>query len=437
MAARLRRLRGPLAGGVGALLTNVVARCAALASTFAATLLLARNGGAAVVGIYALLHVLPGLAGTLLSAGLPVAVPYFLAGPERRNRTLPLTIVAIAATGGVVGTVLWIALAPVFGPRLFPDLSLPLVMLAGLAVLTRLVVTTAKSSSQGTHDLHGANRVIFMEEFMFLPAYALVRGVGLSDYGAVIGAFLVADTATSTLAWARLVRRGFFRGAARPSLPLARALTSYGLRAQVGGLMTQLNLRLDFIILSVLAGPAVLGVYAVASKFAELVKIFGMALTYVLYPRFARSGLKQAIADARKLIPRAALVTASAAALLWIACGFAIPAFYGSAFDGAVTPARIILLGLVLEGVAGVITAFFYGVGRPGLNSTAMAAGLAATAVLDLLLIPPFESVGAAVASAVAYTLATLFLLAFFWRTVRPEGTSGWRERPLATPDAG
>ena len=437
MAARVIYFRRMLGGGVRSLLSNVAARCAALASTFAATLLLARNGGTAVVGIYALLHVLPGLVGTLLSAGLPVAVPYFLAGPERRNRTLPLTIAAIAAIGGVVGTILWIVLAPAFGPRLFPDLSPPLVMLAGLAVLTRLVTTTAKSCSQGTHDLHGANRVIFTEEFMFLPAYALVRAVGLGDYGAVIGAFLVADTATSTLAWARLVRRGFFRGAARPSVPLARGITSYGLRAQVGGLMAQLNLRLDFIILSVLAGPATLGVYAVASKFAELVKIFGMALTYVLYPRFARSGLKQAIADARKLIPRAALVTASAAALLWIACGFAIPAFYGSAFDGAVTPARIILIGLVLDGVASVITAFFYGVGRPGLNSSAVAGGLVATVVLDVLLIPSFGATGAAVASAVAYTLSTLFLLALFWRTARPAGSSRWRERPLPSPDAG
>jgi O-antigen/teichoic acid export membrane protein len=436
VAARLRRLRRPFAGGVGALLGNVAARCAALASTFAATLILARNGGAAVVGIYTLLHVLPALVGTLLSAGLPVAIPYFLAGPDRTNRRLPLTIVAIAVTGGVAGTALWIALVPLFGPRLFPDLSLPLVMLAGVAVLTRLITTTAKSSSQGTHDLHGANRVIFTEEFMFLPAYAVVRSLGLGDYAAVVAALLVADSATSTFAWTRLVRRGFFHAAERPSPSLSRRIASYGLRAQVGGIMTQLNLRLDFIILGVLAGPAVLGVYAIASKFAELVKIFGMALTYVLYPRFARSGLKQAIADARKLIPRAALVTASAAALLGIACGFVIPALYGSAFDGAVTPARIILLGLVLDGVAGVTTAFFYGVGRPGLNSFAMAAGLVATVALDVLLIPPFEAVGAAVASAVAYTLGTMFLLAFFWRTARPQGTSGWREQQLATPDA-
>jgi O-antigen/teichoic acid export membrane protein len=162
-----------------------------------------------------------------------------------------------------------------------------------------------------------------------------------------------------------------------------------------------------------------------------------MALTYVLYPRFARSGLSSAIADARGIITRAGLLTLGAATALWITCALVIPAFYGTAFDGAVTPARIILFGLAMEGVAGVATAFLYGVGRPGLNSLAMAAGLLATVALDLLLIPAFEATGAAVASAVAYALSTLFLVAFFWRTAHPRGMRGWRERPVPTGDAG
>src|SRR5207237_2560088 len=141
--------------------------------------------------------------------------------------------------------------------------------------------------------------------------------------------------------------------------------------------------------------------------------------------------------DARGMIPRAALLTLCTAAPLWVACGFIVPAFYGAAFDGAVTPARIILVGLALEGVAGVTTAFLYGVGRPGLNSFAMAAGLVATVVLDLLLIPSFDATGAAIASAVAYMLSTLFLVAFLWRVARPQVTTVWQDRPLPTTDAG
>jgi O-antigen/teichoic acid export membrane protein len=410
---RLQRLR---ATRHNVLLGNIGARVGGLGCVFAVTLLLARNGGPAVVGVYALLHVLPGLVGTLISSGLPVATPYFLAGPDRDDPRLPSTLVAIALAGGLAGAAFWVACAPVLRPLVFSDLSTGLVMLAGVAVLTRLVVVTAKACSQGSEDLSGSNAIIFGEQFMFLPAYAVLWAAGVGGFAAVVGALLLADTMTGSLAWARLARRGFFGSPTAPSIALARRIAGYGLRAQVGGVMSLLNLRLDFILLSVMAGPAVLGVYAVASKFAELIRIFGMALQYVFYPRFARVARERARANARRLIPRVALLSSGCLVPLWLAAGFVIPEFYGSAFDSAVGPTRIILFGLALDGVAGVVSGFLYGVGRPGLNSLAMGAGLAVTVVLDLILIPPLGAIGAATASAVAYTTTALALLWFFWR---------------------
>jgi O-antigen/teichoic acid export membrane protein len=419
------------------LLGNVAARVAALACVFVATLVLARNGGPAVVGVYALLHVLPGLLGTIVSSGLPVAIPYFLAGPDREDARLPSTLVAMAATGGIAGSLLWILSVPLLGPLLFPDLSSGLVLLAGMAVFTRLITITAKACSQGSEDLPGSNRVIFTEQFMFLPAYGLLWIAGIHGFATVVGGLLLADSVTSSLAWLRLVRRHFFRTATRPSLELARRVASYGLRAQLGGVMTQLNLRLDFVLLTLLAGPAVLGVYAVASKFAELIRILGMALTYVFYPKFAREGRSRSVADVRRLIPKAALLTAGVLVPLWIGAGVVIPAFYGSAFESAVTPTRIILLGLALDGVAGVIAAFLYGVGRPGLYSLGIAAGLAVTIALDLVLIPPFETVGAAIASAVAYLTSALALVAFLWWLGRTDRAARWERERLSSADAG
>jgi O-antigen/teichoic acid export membrane protein len=431
------RLLGRLSNSrSGLLLGNVAARVTALACVFAATLMLARNGGPALVGIYALLHVLPGLVGTVVSSGLPVAAPYFLAGPDHEDTRLPSTLVAMAIAGGAVGAALWAACAPLVAPLLFPDLSLALVMLAGLAVFTRLITITAKACSQGSDDLPGSNRVIFTEQFMFLPAYGLLWATGLHGFATVVGGLLLADSATATMAWVRLARREFFRGAARPSPELARRVAAYGLRAQVGGVISQLNLRLDFIILTALTGPAVLGVYVVASKFAELLRIFGMALTYVFYPTFARDGRSWAVANARRLIPKVALLTTALLVPLWLAASFLIPAFYGSGFDSAVTPSRIILLGLALDGVAGVTTAFLYGVGRPGLNSWAMAAGLAATVMLDLLLIPRFGVIGAAIASAVAYTMSAVALIWFFWWLSRSRRTPASDNGVLARADA-
>jgi len=402
---RLRRRYGVLMGNAGV-------RVAALIVAAVTTFLVARTGGPALVGVLALLRVLPGLVGVVLSSGLPGSVTYFRAGPHREDTQLPLTIVAMALAGGLLGSGVWMASTPLLGHMLFPNLSSVIVVFAGTLVLTKLFVATSKACLQGNDDLPGANRVIFAEEFMFLPAYGLCWAAGLENHVALVAGLMLSDIATASFGWSRLLRRGFFAGRGRPSLSLARRVGSYGMRAQVGGVMSLLNLRLDFVLLSVLAGPAVLGVYAVASKFAELVKVPGMALTYVLYPRFARHGARAA-SEARSMIPKAALLTSGVVAPLWAAT-FLLPVVYGSGFKGAVLPAQIILLGLMLEGVAGVVSGFLYGIGRPGLNSWAMAAGLTMTVVLDLVLIPPYGATGAAVASAVAYVTTQLTLVWFF-----------------------
>jgi O-antigen/teichoic acid export membrane protein len=410
------------------LLANVGARVVALVSLAVATLVIARAGGPAAVGAYALLRVLPGLAGVVFASGLPGAVTYFLAGPQRDDRRLPLTIVGIALAGGTVGTLLWAAGSPLLRDLFFEDLSVLLVVLAGFTVLAQLLVATAKSCSQGSDDLRGANLVIVNEELLFLPAYAALLLAGVGGDMALVAGLLLADVAAFVPAWTRLYRRGFFRGARRPSPGLARDVLSYGFRAQIGGVIMLMNLRLDFILIQLMAGPVVLGIYAIASKFAELVKVVSLALNYVLYPRFAREGTGRAAASARRLLPKSVLVTAGTAIPLILTAGLLIPLAYGSEFAAAVGPAQVLLIGLAVDGAAGVLTGYLYGVGRPGLNSWAMAAGLAVTVTLDLLLIPAHGAAGAAVASAVAYLTSTLTLLYFFWRLNRaPVPTAPWK----------
>jgi O-antigen/teichoic acid export membrane protein len=434
----MARSRVLLAGRNNVFLSNVGARVAALVSLSLATLIVARTGGPAGVGIYALLRVLPGLVGVTIALGLPGAATYFLAGPSRKDRRLPLTVVAMAIVGGLAGTALWMVGAPFFGATLFPRLPLGLLLLAGVTVVTQLIVATAKSCSQGTGDLAGANRVIFNEEFMFLPAYGALWVLGLRGYAASVLGLLLADVATFVLAWIRLARRRFFVGATSPSIDLCRRIAGYGLRAQVGGIVTLLNLRLDFLLINVLTGPAVLGVYAIASKFAELLKIGPLALTYVLYPRYAGEGQAAAASKVRKLLPQAGVLTAAAIIPLWFAATYLIPALYGPDFRSAIGPAHIILLGLALEGIAAVITAFLYGIGRPGLNSWGMSVGLAVTVVLDLLLIPRFGALGAATASAAAYATSTIALIWFFWWVNRSERLPSWKEgKGLSGADAG
>jgi O-antigen/teichoic acid export membrane protein len=277
----------------------------------------------------------------------------------------------------------------------------------------------------------GSNRTILFEELMFLPAYGLLLALGVRDMTAIIGALLLADTATGVFAWTRLFRRGFFVGIARPSLEMARRIYTFGTRGQLGSLLSLLNLRLDFVFVAAIAGPAALGIYAVASKYAEVLRLVPIAANWILYPRFARSEAAVAKASSRRLIPRALAVTAMTAVPLALAAGTVVPTLFGRTFDGAVVPAQILLIGLAAEGAAGVVTAFLYGRGRPGLNSLAAATGLVVTLILDVILIPRLGAVGAAIASSAAYLTTTLTLLAWYrhvTRTTELKPPSGERD---------
>lgn len=412
-----------LSAGRRVAVTNLAAQGGALLSLSVASLLVARAGGPAVVGEYALLRVLPWLTGLLVSSGLPVASAYVLAGARRADPRLRPTLGAMTVLGSLVGACLWLALAHPLQSLLFHGLPPHLIALAGGAVATQLFTVTAKACCQGSDDIGGANIVIVAEELWFLPAYGVVLLAGGHGTFAVVVALFGAGTAAAGTGIARLARRGFFAGwrrpDARPSWRLAREVAWYGARSQVGNFMWLMNLRLDFLLLAALAGPAVVGVYAVASKFAELMRLGPTALNYVLYPRFARLGRAAAAGEVPRVTRIATALTLAATPVIVVLTVVALPLLYGAQFHGAVLPACLILCGLAVEGAAAVSSAYLCGTGRPGTNTGAMSAGLVVTVGLDLLLIPSHGALGAAVASGAAYLTTTAVLATLSRRYVR------------------
>ena len=411
-------------------ITNLGAQGAALAAVSMASLLVARTGGPTVVGEYALIRVLPWLFGVVFSCGLPTASAFFLAGERGQDRRMRPTLTLMAVVGAAVGTLAWLVCAIPFHHVFFRQMPISLVYLMTVLVVTQLWTVTAKGCCQGSGDILGANLIIVAEELWFVPVYpAVLLTVGYQGITSVIIALIISGSLAMLTGSIRLRQRGFFSGWGRPSPALAKKIAAFGGRGQLGNMLWLMNLRFDFILLGALAGPAVLGIYAVASKFAELMRLLPTAINYVLYPRFARLRADEAAAETRRLLPRSTALTLILTPILAVATYIALPILYGKAFRSAVTPAEIIIIGLSVEGAAAVASAFLLGRGRPGLNSVGMGVGATITVTLDIILIPRYGALGGAITSAVTYLTTTTVLVVLARSQLRAAPRVG---RPVA-----
>jgi lipopolysaccharide/colanic/teichoic acid biosynthesis glycosyltransferase/O-antigen/teichoic acid export membrane protein len=424
-----------------ATVSNLGAQGGALAAVAVASLLVARAGGPTVLGEYALLRVLPWLFGVVFSCGLPTATAFFLASDQRkndqrRNRSLRPTLGLMTIGGSALGSLAWLASTEVIHMVFFKQMSVRLVAVMAVVVITQLVTVTTKGCCQGGADIGGANLIIVAEELWFVFVYPVVLvAFGNRGAGSVVLALIVSGIlAAGTGIW-RLARRGFFAEFGLPSASLAKRIAVYGARGQLGNMLWLTNLRFDFVLLGALAGPAVLGIYAVASKFAELMRLAPTAINYVLYPRFAKLGFERATAEKRRLLPQATLLTVLLTPFVALLAYVGPVLLYGSAFRGAVVPGEIIIIGLSIEGAAAVSSAYLLGVGRPGLNSIGMGVGTIITVVLDVILIPKYGALGGAVTSAITYVTTTLTLTYIAHRVAR-DGEAVPSDPGMPAPDS-
>ncbi len=105
---------------------------------------------------------------------------------------------------------------------------------------------------------------------------------------------------------------------------------------------------------------------------------------------------------------------------------------YGNAFVPAVTPLRILLVGIVASSFLQVLSSLLLGSGRLQLLVWATAMGFAINLGLNLVLIPRFGMNGAAVSSAISYSVTGLVLSMVARRAVPELGRQAMLPLPRA-----
>ena len=215
----------------------------------------------------------------------------------------------------------------------------------------------------------------------------------------------------------RLLQRG---GAGlRPRLraePSAR-LVRLGAPAVALNLGQVLAYRLDRYLIGAIAGPAVAGVYSVATTPAELLRIPATAYGQVTLHGVASGEFR--VADVWHAIRRTYLLVIAPAAALAIAAPWLIETVFGERYTGATTPFRILVLAELFLLPFQIAARALSGLGRTREAAVAGFLGLAVTVTALLLLVPQLGAAGGALASVGAYAVmsgVSVALLRRHWK---------------------
>jgi O-antigen/teichoic acid export membrane protein len=193
-------------------------------------------------------------------------------------------------------------------------------------------------------------------------------------------------------------------GFGRPDATLAKRSASFGARAHVGRLMEVGNYRGDQWLLGATWGPHELGLYSIAVAVSDVLAYLPGVLVLVQRPDLVRVDAREAAQRTARVCRVGFVLTGALAALMIATAPYVLPRVFGWGFEQSVDQFRILALGAIgvvaFELLRNALTAQR----KPLLGSAAVGIAFVLTVVLDLTLIPPYGGMGAAVATAIAYS---------------------------------
>jgi O-antigen/teichoic acid export membrane protein len=374
-------------------------------------LVVSRVLGAAGRGNVAFLTTIAFLTSSLASAGVEESNANLAASEQHLRRGLATNSVVLAVLLGALAAAFVTGLIEVF-PAVAGPASSGLLWLT-LSLLPVLILNLyLRWLVRADYAFAVTNIALLVPALGNVTVNALLALLGLLTVGTAVATWLAGQTAATLILVWYVARRSV--GFGRPDLRLMQRALAFGLKTQAGRVMLLGNWRLDQWLLGAISGARELGLYSVAVAWAEALWYLPTALKFVQRPDLVRSTRKGAVQKTTAGFRAALLVTVTLGLGMIVAAPILCVTIFGEQFRGSIMELRVLVIGAV-----GVLALTVFGNAlvaqrKPVLSSIALGAGFVCTLVLDILLIPPYAGIGAAVASTLAYTAAGAVMVTFF-----------------------
>jgi O-antigen/teichoic acid export membrane protein len=395
-------------------LSTFITQVCAFGLAFLIHMITARVLGPSGKGALALAVLVPTLASLFLRFGVDISSVYFLGSRKHTLQAIMGNSLMVFTATSLVAVPLYIICIPLISHTIAAGIKPSLLFLTSLLLPLNLLGGHLSSIFLGLQRVRKYNFITVwgkMTALFFILAFVVALRLGV--VGAICASIL---SLALVVGWAlkELSRDVSVRPILNPGL--LKESVSFGFRAYLGNAVQFFNYRLDMFVVNYFVGVANVGLYSVAVAGAELLWYIPQAVALILFPRTAATGAEKAKLFTPKVCRSTFLITLIAALGLSAISKPLIILIYEEAYAPSVIPLWLLMPGVVALSISKILCGDLAGRGLLQYGAYSSAISLVATVVCDLLLIPRWGIVGAAMASSISYCSATILVLFFYIR---------------------
>lgn len=387
---------------------------------FAMHVVLARNLGAHDYGILSYGMALASLLTIVASVGLPNTTMRYIAEYHLKTQWASLRGIVIRGFQLTFIASFLISLLTLCVSLLFrKDIQIRYAL--GISSLVLPMITLSQWLSKANRGLKRVAESMIPEEIIIplcvICTCLLIRLSLRNTTYLYVGSILVANAASAL--W--LLR--YMPDESKKALSAydTRLWVGVSLPIIVGSLMQTALGRIDILMLGAVTGMHATGVYSTAARVSLLTTFFLTVCDRVIAPMIASAYFSNNFSQLRNLYFKAlcwiAVGTLPICAVIMLKTGFFLQLF-GSAFDEAIIPLRILTVGQLVNALTGPASFTLLMTGHEKIFSYIFAAGALISLVGNAVLIPHLQAVGAALATSSCTVVVNILMLVAAYRLV-------------------
>jgi len=194
-------------------------------------------------------------------------------------------------------------------------------------------------------------------------------------------------------------------------------IIKYGFMAQLASVIQFLNYRLGYYILHLYLGTYHVGLYSVGVQISESVWMISRSIALVQFSAIANS---EDIEYSRNLTLKLAKFSFVSTLLVIIPPLLLPSSFFTFVFGPDFAPLKIIFIalspGIICFSYVVLLSHYFAGIGKFYINVLGSLVGFVFTIVFNILLVPKYGYIGAAIAATLSFAASSIFLILIFLR---------------------